>query len=60
MLVIIELQGVRQVALVYANGHFVDKSENGFIPFGFQPSSSFEKNRASLREKRRINQGLHS
>src|SRR6267142_2852041 len=33
--VFIEFQGVRQVAEVYLNGHFLGASKNGFLPFGF-------------------------
>lgn len=33
--VFIEFEAVRQVAEVYLNGKFLGKSENGFLPFGF-------------------------
>ncbi|HUB65938.1 MAG TPA: DUF4982 domain-containing protein [Candidatus Methylacidiphilales bacterium] len=37
--VIIEFEAARQVAEVYLNGHFLGKSENGFMPFGFDLTS---------------------
>ena len=33
--VFIEFEGVRQVAEVYLNGKLLGRSENGFVPFGF-------------------------
>ncbi|HWZ96005.1 MAG TPA: DUF4982 domain-containing protein [Opitutaceae bacterium] len=33
--IFIEFEGVRQVAVVYLNGHRLGVSKNGFIPFGF-------------------------
>jgi beta-galactosidase len=33
--VYVEFEAVRQVAMVYLNGHFLGASKNGFIPFGF-------------------------
>ena len=33
--VVIEFEGVRQVAEVYLNGHLLGGSRNGFVPFGF-------------------------
>jgi beta-galactosidase len=33
--VCVEFEGVRQVAEVYLNGHFLGASKNGFVPFGF-------------------------
>jgi beta-galactosidase len=34
-MVFVEFEGVRQVAEVYLNGHFLGTCKNGFIPFGF-------------------------
>ncbi|HEX3730341.1 MAG TPA: alginate lyase family protein, partial [Opitutaceae bacterium] len=31
----LEFEGVRQVAEVYLNGHYLGASKNGFVPFGF-------------------------
>jgi beta-galactosidase len=33
--VYLEFEGVRQVAEVYLNGHYLGASKNGFVPFGF-------------------------
>jgi beta-galactosidase len=33
--VCVEFEGVRQVAEVYLNGHYLGASKNGFVPFGF-------------------------
>jgi beta-galactosidase len=33
--VCLEFEGVRQVAEVYLNGHYLGASKNGFVPFGF-------------------------
>ena len=34
--VYIEFEGVRQVAEVYLNGHWLGTCKNGFVPFGFE------------------------
>lgn len=36
--IFIEFEGVRQIADVYINGHYLGKNQTGFIPFGYDLS----------------------
>ncbi|EMI57278.1 glycoside hydrolase family 2 sugar binding protein [Rhodopirellula sallentina SM41] len=42
--VIVEFEGVRQVADVYINGHHLGQDKTGFIPFGFDLTPHLEEN----------------